>query len=157
MSIRSVVRSFLYRQNEWHAHGVFLHTVKVTYYAVFKGGFKYLACALLHDVGKPITAFQNPEDIEKDIYSFTDHEERSYQIIKDWPLISDWTKLMVRHHYLIRSMSKEKDRNPDLYVEKRAAWESLPEELKVELAKFLKYDDLGKTVGWSLDKKLVNR
>lgn len=52
-----------------------------------------------------------PEDIINNKYSFTDHEEISYQMIKDWPFISDYTKNLVRYHYLIRRISKAKENN----------------------------------------------
>ena len=130
-----------------HKHGVLIHTIKVCWYAT-KYNRKYFMAGLLHDVGKPLVAYQKDEDIETGEYSFTDHEERSYQVIKNWPFISEWTKLIVRHHYLIRSMSKEKARNPELYLEKKKVWDSLSSEMQKELVEFLKFDDAGKTSGW---------
>ena len=80
-----------------------------TYYALKHGDFKFFAAGLLHDIGKPSTAFKkDAEDIEFHEYSFTDHEERSYQIIKNWPFISQFTKDVVRYHYLIRDIKKSK-------------------------------------------------
>ncbi|SFV66392.1 hypothetical protein MNB_SM-4-1334 [hydrothermal vent metagenome] len=47
-----------------------------------------IGAGLLHDVGKPFTAFKkDEEDYDFNEWSFTDHEERSYQIIKNWPFI----------------------------------------------------------------------
>jgi len=137
--------SLFFTQNEWHQHGVLVHTLRVTYYALKGGGFKFLAAGLLHDVGKPFTAFKkDADDYEFNEWSFTDHEERSYQIIKNWPFISDYTKKLVRYHYLIRDIKKSKKENYERYLEKKAIWDSLDEDLKEDLRKFLIYDDLGK-------------
>jgi len=111
-----------------------------------KGGdFKFFAAGLLHDVGKPFTAFKkDEEDIEFDEYSFTDHEEMSYQLIKNIPFISKHTKELVRYHYLIRDIKKSKTEDLQRYEVKKAIWDKLDDEMKVELERFLIYDDLGK-------------
>ena len=132
-------------QNEWHQHGVLVHTLRVTYYALKAGDFRFFAAGLLHDVGKPFSAFKkDKEDYEFHEWSFTDHEERSYQIIKNWPLISTFTKEVVRYHYLIRDIKKSKKENLKRYVQKQDIWDSLSEEMKKDLAQFLLYDDMGK-------------
>ena len=78
------LRSLFFMQNKWHQHGVLVHTLRVVYYTLKNREFKMLSAALLHDIGKPSTAFvKDEEDIEFGEYSFTDHEERSYQIIKN--------------------------------------------------------------------------
>jgi len=137
--------SLLFTQNKWHQHGVLLHTLRVVYYTLKNGDFKMLAAALLHDIGKPFTAFKkDQEDWDFDEWSFTDHEERSYQIIKNWPFISEYTKKLVRYHYLIRDIKKSKTEDPKRYQEKKAIWDSLDEALHKDLERFLKYDDLGK-------------
>ncbi len=136
--------TLLWKQNAHHRHGVFMHTVKVTWHALRHGDFKMLAAALLHDIGKPVVAYQKPEDIEAGEYSFTDHEEKSYRIIKRWPFINDDTKLLVRYHYLIRDMQKHKTKDPKRYAEKKAVWDALDASVKEDLGRFLKYDDLGK-------------
>ena len=137
--------SLLFTQNKWHQHGVLLHTLRVVYYTLKNGGFKMLAAALLHDIGKPFVAFKkDQEDWDFDEWSFTDHEERSYQIIKNWPFVSDYTKKLVRYHYLIRDMKKSKKEDPKRYKEKKAIWDSLDKALHKDLERFLKYDDLGK-------------
>jgi hypothetical protein len=137
--------SLLFTQNKWHQHGVLLHTLRVFYYTLINGDFKMLAAALFHDIGKPFTAFKkDEEDWEFNEWSFTDHEERSYQIIKKWPFLSDYTKKIVRYHYLIRDIKKSKKEDLVRYAKKREIWDSLDEDLKRDLERFLRYDDLGK-------------
>lgn len=139
------IMSLLFIQNKWHQHGVLLHTLRVTYYAIKAGDFKFFMAGLLHDIGKPSTAFKkDAEDIEFGEYSFTDHEERSYQIIKNWPFISDYTKKIVRYHYLIRDIKKSKKEDLSRYENKKAIWDSLSSEIQEDLRRFLVYDDLGK-------------
>jgi hypothetical protein len=137
--------SLFFTQNEWHQHGVLMHTLRVVYEIVKAGDFKMLAAGFLHDIGKPFTAFKkDADDYKYDEWSFTDHEERSYQIIKNWPFISDYTKNIVRYHYLIRDIKKSKKEDYKRYLEKKAIWDSLDEDLKSDLARFLQYDDRGK-------------
>jgi len=131
-------------QNKHHRHGVFLHTLRVSYHTIKAGEFKMLPAALLHDIGKPVVAYQKEEDIVFGEYSFTDHEERSYEIIKAWPFISDYTKQMVRYHYLIRDIAKHKTKDPERYRQKSEIWESLSAPLQYDLRRFLSYEDLGK-------------
>ncbi|MEA3372029.1 MAG: HD domain-containing protein [Campylobacterota bacterium] len=139
------LKSLFFTQNKWHQHGVFLHTLRVTYYVLKAGEYKMLGAGLLHDVGKPFTAFKkDAEDIEFHEYSFTDHEERSYQIIKNWGFVSEYTKNLVRYHYLIRDMKKSKKENLERYAQKKTIWDSLDENMKDDLMRFLHYDDLGK-------------
>jgi len=109
------------------------------------GDFKFFMASLLHDVGKPSTAFKkDAEDIEFDEYSFTDHEERSYQMIKNLPFISQYTKNIVRYHYLIRDIKKSKTEDIKRYNDKIKIWNSLSDEMHEDLRRFLIYDDLGK-------------
>jgi len=104
-----------------------------------------VGAGLLHDVGKPFTAFvKDEEDVEFNEYSFTDHEERSYQIIKNWPFVSDYTRDLVRYHYLIRDIQKSQKEDLKRYAKKQDIWDSLDENMQEELAQFLEYDDLGK-------------
>jgi len=138
-------KSLLFTQNKWHQHGVFIHTLRVAYNVIEAGEFRFLAAALLHDIGKPFSAFKkDDEDIEFNEYSFTDHEERSYQIIKNWYLISSYTKKIVRYHYLIRDLVKSKKEDPKRYERKKKIWDKLSDELKNDLAIFLIYDDIAK-------------
>ena len=139
------LKSLFFTQNKWHQHGVLLHTLRVLYNVLKAKDYKFIASALLHDIGKPSTAFKkDEEDIKFNEYSFTDHEERSYQIIKHWFFVSDYTKLIVRYHYLIRDIEKSKKEDLNRYAQKRDIWDSLDDKLKEDLAQFLIYDDLGK-------------
>lgn len=137
--------SLFFVQNKWHQHGVLLHTLRVIYYTLKAGDFKLLCAALLHDIGKPFSAYKkDQEDIEFDEYSFTDHEERSYQIIKNWPFISEYSKNIVRYHYLIRDIKKSKKEDLKRYAQKSEIWEKLDDGIKTDLQRFMVYDDLGK-------------
>jgi len=139
------MKSLFFVQNKWHQHGVLVHTFRVLYYVLKAGDFKFFASALLHDIGKPSTAYKkDAEDIEFNEYSFTDHEERSYQIIKGWFFISQYTKNIVRYHYLIRDIKKSKKEDYSRYERKKVIWDSLDNEIKEDLVSFLLYDDLGK-------------
>ena len=93
--------TLLIKQNRWHRHGVLIHTLKVVYQVCKAKDYKFLATAFFHDLGKPIVAYRDDEDKITGEYSFTDHEEESYQIVKNWPILSDWSKDMIRYHYLI--------------------------------------------------------
>jgi len=137
--------SLFFTQNKWHQHGVFMHTLRVTYYVLKARDFKFFLASLLHDVGKPFVAYKkDEEDFEFNEYSFTDHEERSYQIIKNWFFVSEYTKKIVRYHYLIRDIKLSIDENSQRYSLKSDIWNSLEDDIKEDLAKFLIYDDLGK-------------
>jgi len=137
--------SLFFTQNKWHQHGVLLHTLRVLYYTLKHGDFKMLAAALLHDIGKPFVAFKkDQEDWDFHEWSFTDHEEKSYQLIKKWPFLSDYTKNLVRYHYLIRDIKKSKKEDLKRYAQKKAIWDRLDDDFKDDLYRFLKYDDLGK-------------
>lgn len=138
------LESLFFKQNSWHEHGVFVHTLRVFYYCLKAKEYKFLVAALLHDIGKPSVAYQKDEDIAYGEYSFTDHEERSYQIIKNWFFISDYTKKIVRYHYLIRDIKKSKTKNIDRYNKKQAIWDSLSQEIQEDLKRFIVYDDLAK-------------
>ena len=138
-------RSLFWMQNKWHQHGVLVHTLSVTYYTLKAGEFKMFAAALLHDVGKPFSAFvKDEEDVKYGEYSFTDHEERSYQIIKNWPFVSQYTKDLVRYHYLIRDIKKSLKEDLPRHYEKKKIWDSLDKELHEDLKIFLEFDDAGK-------------
>jgi len=137
--------SLFFTQNKWHQHGVLVHTLRVTYYCIKHGEWKFFAAGLLHDIGKPFSAFKkDEEDFEFNEWSFTDHEERSYQIIKNWPFISEYTKKIVRYHYLIRDIRKSKTEDLARYKEKKLIWDTLDDSIQKDLARFLQYDDMGK-------------
>ena len=144
-TIRMFLTTLFIKQNQWHKHSVLGHTLKVTYHTIINKDYKFIIPALLHDIGKPFVAFQDEKDKVRGTYSFTDHEEKSYQIIKNWPFLSDWTKDMVRYHYLIRDLQVciYKGR-VERYKSKKEIWDTLPKNIRKDLAKFIKYDDKGK-------------
>jgi len=116
MNIKFFFITLFFKQNKWHRHGVLIHTLRVAWYAL--------------------------KDKE---YSFTDHEEASYQIIKNWPFISEYTKEMTRYHYLIRDIIVSKNKNKlERLSEKQKIWDSLSEEMKSDLNKFIIFDDKAK-------------
>ena len=140
-------KSLLYRQNDHHRFGVFRHTLMVTYHLLKAKEHKMVMAALLHDIGKPFTAKPDAKDIARGRgeLSFTNHEELSYQIIKNWHFIGEYTKLIVRHHYLIRGMSKAKEKGQfEKHRRLQRVWNNLSEEMKADLAIFLKADDAAK-------------
>jgi hypothetical protein len=137
--------TLFFKQNKYHKYGVLLHTLKVCYKVLKDKKYKYFNVALFHDIGKPFVAHQDKEDIKTHEYSFTNHEEISYHIIKDWFFLSNWTKNMVRYHYIIRDLQKAKEKN-NLKKLKRLEkiWAKLDNNFKNDLKVFLKYDDFGK-------------
>ena len=135
--------TLLWKQNKHHKHGVFLHTMRVAWYSIKYKNFKMLPASLLHDIGKPFSAYQKEEDILVGEYSFTDHEEISYQIIKNWRFVSDYSKDLVRYHYLIRDIKKHKIKDPKRYAVKKKIWDALNAKMQTDLETFLHYDDLG--------------
>ena len=138
-------RSLLFRQNKYHQHGVLVHTLRVVWNVIKAGEWKMLPAALLHDIGKPFVAYEkDEEDRECGEYSFTDHEEMSYQIIKNWPYLSDYTKNLVRYHYLIRDLEKSKKEDLPRYAKKYEIWEKLDDDFKKDIERFMAYDDAGK-------------
>jgi len=142
---KEFLKSLFFIQNKWHQHGVLIHTLRVTYNILKAGDFKFFAAGLLHDIGKPFCAYKkDAEDMEFGEYSFSDHEEKSYQIIKNWFFISDYTKQIVRYHYLIRDLIKSKEEDLPRYESKKKIWDTLNSDIKKDLEKFLLYDDLGK-------------
>jgi len=142
---KAFLDSLFFTQNKWHQHGVFMHTIRVLYNVIKGGDYRFIPAAILHDIGKPFSAFKKDEEDQKyHEWSFTDHEERSYQIIKNWPFISQYTKNLVRYHYLIRDIKKSKKEDLARFAIKTDIWDSLEEDFQEELRKFLHYDDLGK-------------
>lgn len=137
--------TLLLKQNKWHRHGVLIHTFKVVYQVLKAKDYKFLATALFHDIGKPIVAYRDEEDMITGEYSFRDHEEKSYQMVKNWPFLSQWTKQMIRYHYIIRDRINSKKKG---HLKRLArlddAWENLSPEFIKDLQQFLVYDDKGK-------------
>lgn len=138
-------KTLLFKQNKYHKYGVFLHTMRVLYAVLKAKDYRFIAAALFHDIGKPVVAYQDDEDIAIGDYSFTDHEEKSYQIVKNWFFLSDWTKDIIRYHYLIRDRKNSKRKKLDIRVKRlETQWKKLDEDFKKDLAIFLVYDDYGK-------------
>jgi HD superfamily phosphohydrolase len=142
--LKTLLITTFWKQNSFHAHGVYFHTLRVTYEVIKARQWKMIAAGLLHDLGKPHSAHQKPEDIINNEYSFTDHEELSYVFIKNWPFISDYTKNLVRYHYLIRRMSKAKKKGLAEYTTLKSTYDGFSEDFKKDLSIFLRCDDLGK-------------
>lgn len=142
---KSFLTTLFVKQNKWHRYSVLRHTLAVTWSCIKEGDYRFIVAALLHDIGKPFVSAQDEKDIKRGTYSFIDHEECSYQIIKNVPFLSDRTKDLIRWHYLIRDiyLSNIKGR-VERHDEKKAIWDSLPEDLQKELAIFLRHDDNGK-------------
>ena len=137
--------TLLFKQNKWHRYGVFIHTLKVVYQVIKAKDYKFIATAFFHDLGKPIVAYRKEKDFITKEYSFTDHEEKSYQIVKNWPILSDWSKDMIRYHYLIRDRSNSQKRgNTKRLAKIEAIWDKLSPEFIKDLEQFLIYDDKGK-------------
>jgi hypothetical protein len=142
---KAFLRSLFLKQNGYHKHGVFVHTLKVIFHLTVAKQWKMIPAAILHDIGKPFTAKQDkPEDVANDEYSFKNHEEISYQLIKNWWFISDYTKQLVRYHYLIRDINKSKERDEKRYKRLVKIWDKLSPEFISDLQIFLDADDKGK-------------
>ena len=136
--------SLFWKQNGYHKHGVFIHSLRVVYHVVRNKEWKMIASALLHDIGKPFVAYQKQEDLKCGDYSFTDHEEKSYLLIKNWGFVSDYTKKIVRYHYLIRDIKKHKIKDPNRSHDKKQIWDTLEPLIQADLTRFMVYDDLSK-------------
>ncbi len=134
-----------YKQNKWHNHGVFIHTLLVVYYVCKAKRFDMVAAGFLHDIGKPLCAYRDEEDIITGEYSFTNHEEISYQLIKNSKYISSFTKQLVRHHYLLRGMKNAKTKNQiGKYNRIKRIYDTLDVRFIADLKQFLVFDDLAK-------------
>lgn len=83
---KSFFTTLFWKQNSHHRHGVLIHTIRVAYHTFRGKDYKMLTAALLHDIGKPVVSYQKAEDIPLGEYSFTDHEEKSYEMIKEYDL-----------------------------------------------------------------------
>lgn len=144
MNIKFFVITLFWKQNSYHQHGILVHTLRVTWEVIKAKKYRMVLAGLLHDIGKPGSAHQKDDDAILGYFSFTNHEEASFEIIKNWPFISDYTKNLVRYHYIIRRMAKTKEKDPIEYASQKAAWDKLTPEFQKEVAMFMKCDDLGK-------------
>ncbi|WP_323595020.1 hypothetical protein [Aliarcobacter butzleri] len=50
------------KQNKYHRFGVLLHTLALVKNTIKYKNYKMIAAAFLHDIGKPIIAFQDEKD-----------------------------------------------------------------------------------------------
>jgi len=144
---KNFLKALFVSQNRHHRFGVLGHTIAVTYHTLKARDFKFFIPALLHDIGKMGVAYQDEKDIREGLgeLSFTNHEELGYQIVKDWTFITDYHKLIIRHHYLIRGMAKARKKGQmPKYRRLKRIWDGLDDEMKQDLADFLRYDDAGK-------------
>jgi predicted HD phosphohydrolase len=133
------------KQNNHHRYGVLGHTLKLFWLVLKDSHYNMLAAALLHDIGKPLIAYQDEKDKTTGEYSFHNHEELSYQLIKSWKSISPTTKFLVRFHYMIRGMQKAKEKNQlGKYNRMQRMWDRLTNEEKEKIALFMRYDDMAK-------------
>jgi hypothetical protein len=147
--------TLLFKQNKWHKYGVLKHTLAVVFHVLKAKKYRMIPSALLHDIGKPLVAFQTPKDKLTKEYSFYNHEEISYQLIKNWK-ISDYTKNLVRYHYLIRGMQKALERDQiGRYKRMKRAYDSLDEHFIEELKLFMYFDDLAK-ISFFTSKTVMN-
>lgn len=160
LRLKSFFITLFVRQNRYHKYSVFTHTMAVTFHCIKNKRFKMVLAALLHDIGKPVVAYQDPEDLTERTYSFTGHEERGYQIIKKWP-IAQRTKILVRYHYLITGMAVDLRKHEDTgnqrfknsFEARLKIWNSLDTNDQNELMIFKIFDDRGK--GYPSLKKAV--
>jgi hypothetical protein len=144
------------RQNQYHKYSVLRHTLAVAYESIKAKQYRFIIPALLHDVGKPVVAFQDERDKVLNTFSFTGHEEKSFLMIQHIPFFSHKTKMLVRHHYLITGMAtdlrkagKNRDEGDDVkfmksYQSRRDIWDSFDDDFKKELMLFKIFDDNGK-------------
>ena len=133
------------KQNKWHRYSVLVHTLMVVYHAIKAKQYKMITAGLLHDIGKPVLAYQGANDRLTGQYSFTNHEEVGYQMIKNVPFISDYTKNLVRYHFLIRGMDIAQRKGYDgRYRRMKRIYDSLDESFVEDLKLFLEFDDLAK-------------
>lgn len=126
----------------------------VFWYTLLSSRRRFLLAALLHDIGKPFVATLKLDGYD---YSFTNHEEKSYQMIKRIPFISNYTKKLVRYHYLRRRIIKDSKKlkegrrasNGDPVTQESInkmidIYNSLPRKFQRDLRMFQKLDDKAK-------------
>ena len=117
----------------------------VVYHAIKAKQYKMITAGFLHDIGKPVLAFQRESDKLTGEYSFTNHEEIGYQLIKKVPFISDYTKNLVRYHFLLRGMeSSQRKGHNKRYRRMKRKYDSLESDFREDLKIFLEFDDLAK-------------
>lgn len=154
MNFKIFFITLFWKQNKYHKHSVLIHTLLVLWYSILSNKPKFYLAAILHDIGKPFVA---AKDEDEDGYSFTNHEEKSYQMIKNIPFISDYTKNIVRYHYLRRRIIKDSEKlkigknssNGDPITKQSVndmidTYNSFPIEFQKDLRIFMVLDDKAK-------------
>jgi len=121
------------------------HTLMLVYHAIKAKQYKMITAGFLHDIGKPILAYQGENNKLTGQYSFTNHEEISYQLIKKMPFVSDYTKKLVRYHFLIRGMEISKRKGYEgKYRRMKRIYDGLDEKFVEDLKLFIEFDDRAK-------------
>lgn len=134
-----------WKQNKWHRHGVFIHTVRLIYQCIINRKYSYIPAAILHDIGKPIIAHQTEKDKINKEYSFTNHEEISYRMICKYSFISNFTKYLVRYHYIHRAIDKSlRKGNFKKYARLEKKYKKINPILISHLQTFQELDDIAK-------------
>ena len=132
------------KQNKWHKHSVLIHTLRLVQECIKAKRYDFILAGLLHDIGKPFCAFQDEKDKLNGTYSFTNHEEISYRLIKNWK-INNKTKILVRYHYLLRGYEKALEKG---LIKKANRYkriiDKLDDDLLEDLKVFQSLDDLAK-------------
>lgn len=109
------------------------------------GQYRFIVPVLLHDIGKPYYAYQDSSDLLNGIYSFTNHEELSWLIVKRWSFLSGCTKEIIRYHYLVRDMALCKAKGKPARLKRiQTRWDKLLPQMQEDLKLFIQIDDLGK-------------
>ena len=142
---RPFLTTMFITQNNHHRFSVLGHTISVAYHCLINKQFKMIPAAILHDIGKPLVAFQDDEDKETGQFSFPFHEEISYAVIKKMPFISDYTKRLVRHHFLLRGMDiDERKGRANRFRMRKRRFEKLDKAFIEDLKIFQIMDDKAK-------------
>lgn len=132
------------KQNKWHKHSVLGHTLRLVQECIKAKRYDFILAGLLHDIAKPLSAIQDSKDKLQGTYSFPNHEELGYQIIKNW-WVSDKTKTLVRYHYLLRGYEKSLEKG---LIGKANRYKriinKLDDNLMKDLELFQKLDDIAK-------------
>lgn len=154
MNLKIFLITLFWKQNKYHKHSVLIHTLLLFWYTIVANKPRFYIAALLHDIGKPLVATLDDNEEE---YSFTNHEEKSYQMIKNISIISSYTKNLVRYHYLRRRIIKdtiklqngEHSSNGDLITTNSVSdminiYNSFSDDFKKDLILFMILDDKAK-------------
>jgi len=137
--------TLLWKQNKWHKHSVLIHTLRLVQECIKAKRYDFILAGLLHDIAKPLSAIQDDKDRLNGTYSFPNHEELGYRVIKNWSFINEKTKLLVRYHYLLRGKEKALEKG---LLNKAKRYERIIKNLDSnminDLVLFQKLDDIAK-------------